>query len=363
MVGMMPLLRRSDANSRSNARPATGVPDHRAANSEKEATITEQANDFRGRIFSREDIFARGYFREKIFSREDIFAGRYFRVNSIFAKISSRENISNSLFAKFSSRENKVLYSISVAFFARNSASTHRLVPWLNRELNVMLNHHDDHIQFVLELILDLIKRFDIREEEFHQHIQPFFGRRTDHFIHEFHSFARAPYDIVAYDQNAEYDGVDLPVHEIESDDDGNASNVDDDSDVVVLSPTPGAKTIKKRTNSTQNKSQTQRAKQYEVTSFLSTDCVLSTETCSKTCIVLAPGGAVAREMPNRGLAPLILRVRDFLETVSRQTDTAHTEWDTPVPGTSHSGRHTTLLTAPTTERKMAVFSTGEPTF
>ena len=33
-------------------------------------------------------------------------------MNSIFAKISSRENISNSLFAKFSSRENKVLYSI-----------------------------------------------------------------------------------------------------------------------------------------------------------------------------------------------------------------------------------------------------------
>ena len=34
-------------------------------------------------------------------------------MNSKFAKISSRENISNSLFAKFSSRENKVLYSIS----------------------------------------------------------------------------------------------------------------------------------------------------------------------------------------------------------------------------------------------------------
>ena len=42
----------------------------------------------------------------------------------------------------------------------------------------------------------------------------------------------------------------------------------------------PGAKTIKK--NLTQNKSQTHRAKQYEVTSFLSTDCELSTETCSK---------------------------------------------------------------------------------
>ena len=44
----------------------------------------------------------------------------------------------------------------------------------------------------------------------------------------------------------------------------------------------PGAKTIKKNTNSTQNKSETHHAKQYEVTSFLSTDCELSTETCSK---------------------------------------------------------------------------------
>ena len=108
MVRIMPLLRRSDANSRSKVGPATGVPDHRAENSEKEATLTKQGNYFRGRIFSREDIFARKYFRRNIL----FFAGRYFRVNSIFAKISSRENISNSLFAKFSSRENKVLYSI-----------------------------------------------------------------------------------------------------------------------------------------------------------------------------------------------------------------------------------------------------------
>ena len=41
----MQWLRRSDANSRSNVRPAAGVPDHRAANSEKEATLTKQANE------------------------------------------------------------------------------------------------------------------------------------------------------------------------------------------------------------------------------------------------------------------------------------------------------------------------------
>ena len=51
----------------------------------------------------------------------------------------------------------------------------------------------------------------------------------------------------------------------------------------------PRAKTIKKNTNWTQNKSQAHRAKQYEVTSFLSTDCELSTETCSKNVYSLGP--------------------------------------------------------------------------
>ena len=50
-----------------------------------------------------------------------------------------------------------------------------------------------------------------------------------------------------------------------------------------------GAKTIKKNTNSTQNKSKTHCAKQYEVTSFLSTDCELSTETCSKNVYSRGP--------------------------------------------------------------------------
>ena len=45
MVGIMQWLRPSGANSRSNVRPATGVTDHRAANSEKEATLTKQENE------------------------------------------------------------------------------------------------------------------------------------------------------------------------------------------------------------------------------------------------------------------------------------------------------------------------------
>ena len=56
-----------------------------------------------------------------------------------------------------------------------------------------------------------------------------------------------------------------------------------------------GAKTIKKNTNSTQNKSETHHAKQYEVTSFLSTDCELSTEICSKNVYSLGPWSYVER--------------------------------------------------------------------
>ena len=53
----------------------------------------------------------------------------------------------------------------------------------------------------------------------------------------------------------------------------------------------PGPKTIKKNTNSTPNKSQTHcaRAYDYEVTSFLSRDCELSTETCSTKVYSLGP--------------------------------------------------------------------------
>ena len=60
-------------------------------------------------------------------------------------------------------------------------------------------------------------------------------------------------------------------------------------------------KTIKKKKNSTQNKSQTQRARAYKVTSFLITDCESSTETCSKnvcTIIVLATGQQELRMRP-----------------------------------------------------------------
>ena len=64
---------------------------------------------------------------------------------------------------------------------------------------------------------------------------------------------------------------------------------VQQNNSYCVLLSRLGAKTIKKNTNSTQNKSQTHRAEQYKVTSFLSADCDLSTNPCSKNVYSLGP--------------------------------------------------------------------------
>ena len=55
-------------------------------------------------------------------------------------------------------------------------------------------------------------------------------------------------------------------------------------------------------------KSETHHAKQYEVTSFLSTDCELSTETCSKNVYSLGPGLSNHSPEPNHVCAHITLR-------------------------------------------------------
>ena len=123
--------------------------------------------------------------------------------------------------------ENRLRYrDITPRFFAANPACAHRLVPWLNRELNVLLREDENRVQFTLELILGLIKRFDIKSPEFKQHLSSVLNRRTDHFIHEFHSFARSPYDMIAYDAHAIYtENVNVTLPDIDSGSDDDVSH------------------------------------------------------------------------------------------------------------------------------------------
>ncbi|CAN8003699.1 unnamed protein product [Ixodes hexagonus] len=88
-----------------------------------------------------------------------------------------------------------------------NHALTHRLIPWLNRELIALLgNGAESQVAFVMELVLALVTRYAVCSPEFVEHVRPFFGDRTPHFVHEFHAFAASSHDMVTYDRSATYE-------------------------------------------------------------------------------------------------------------------------------------------------------------
>jgi E3 ubiquitin-protein ligase Topors len=93
----------------------------------------------------------------------------------------------------------------SPEFFRLNPDIIHGFVPWLNRELNVLLVSHENRLSYVLELVLRLITRFHIRSRAFRLAIQSYIGGYTEHFIHEFFQYARSPYDMYGFDENADY--------------------------------------------------------------------------------------------------------------------------------------------------------------
>ena len=127
-------------------------------------------------------------------------------------------------------------------FFRENAACMHRLVPWLNRELNAVLEGRETHVAFVLDLIMGLIKRYNIDSEEFYQHVYPFVGRFTRHFMHEFLMFAKSPYHMAAYDQHAIYEPSSEYVNE-ESETETIHHSDGNESDVVILSPSGSGQT------------------------------------------------------------------------------------------------------------------------
>uniref|UniRef100_A0A023G766 E3 ubiquitin-protein ligase Topors n=1 Tax=Amblyomma triste TaxID=251400 RepID=A0A023G766_AMBTT len=93
------------------------------------------------------------------------------------------------------------------AFFRENQACTHRLIPWLNRELLALLgNGGEAQLAFTTELVLALVTRYEVCSLEFAEHVRPFFGERTAHFLHELAAFVCSPLDMVAYDRVAVYD-------------------------------------------------------------------------------------------------------------------------------------------------------------
>lgn len=204
--------------------------------------------------------------------------------------------------------------NISPEFFRRNPACSHRLVPWLNRELNVLLDNLEDQVQLLLELILELIQRFEIGGEVFRTHLESFLGRRTDHFVHEFIHFARSPFDMCSYDRHAVYEvnpeSIDpLSILTVDSssdsDDEDGDNNNNADPDIIMLSP-----------------SETEGLAVSDDHSYFSR---LSN---------VEPPEVRAGSSDHVYMIPIVDRVRNFLSEVENN-DPGHSGWESPMPGPS----------------------------
>ncbi|GAB1869964.1 E3 ubiquitin-protein ligase Topors [Camponotus japonicus] len=93
----------------------------------------------------------------------------------------------------------------SAEYYRRQPQELDRLIPWINRELQVLLNNEPGIIAYALNIIMNALTRFDIRSPEFRNIIQPFLAAHTDHFAHELLNFAQTNFDLVGYDQSVTY--------------------------------------------------------------------------------------------------------------------------------------------------------------
>jgi len=110
-----------------------------------------------------------------------------------------------------------VLYMASVftsgcLFCRRHPEEIQRMIPWLSRELFAILRAHGIS-SLVLERVLDLLPNHEIHSRQFWSGVETYLRHHCDHFIHEFYNFARSPYDMIGFDENAVYSGrINMPV-------------------------------------------------------------------------------------------------------------------------------------------------------
>ncbi|XP_031832581.1 uncharacterized protein LOC116426965 [Nomia melanderi] len=126
----------------------------------------------------------------------------------------------------------------SADYYRREPRELNRLIPWLNRELQVLLNNNASHVAYVLTVILGALSQYDIRSPEFRDIVRPYFETFTDHFVHELLNYARTNFDLVGYDQSVTYLPQGLSneyVSNVVSPASSSSSISSDDSDVRVL--------------------------------------------------------------------------------------------------------------------------------
>lgn len=112
-------------------------------------------------------------------------------------------------------------------FYRMNPAAINRLAPWLNRELNALLEENTQQVMTLVDVILTHLREHHIKGRFFRNLLTEHFGMKTSHFIHEFYNFMQSPFDMIGYDRHVLYTHRHIEI----------VSDIDDtsDSDVQVV--------------------------------------------------------------------------------------------------------------------------------
>lgn len=114
----------------------------------------------------------------------------------------------------------------------------HRIIPWLTRELSAIIDNYDYNIYVAQQTIIESLCEVPVESRDFKDRIRNYLRDYTDHFIHEFINFLRAPYDMIGYDQHVRY-SLRQPEHtnSISDSDDSDVRVVDSPNDCIYVEP------------------------------------------------------------------------------------------------------------------------------
>ncbi|ORY08417.1 hypothetical protein K493DRAFT_403404 [Basidiobolus meristosporus CBS 931.73] len=85
----------------------------------------------------------------------------------------------------------------------QSQSSIDRVVPWIRRDLQVLLN--DEDVELVKEHIIAIMKKMDMKSDRAIELLQPFLEDKSEHFVHELVAFARSSLNIHDYDRYVPY--------------------------------------------------------------------------------------------------------------------------------------------------------------
>ena len=125
-------------------------------------------------------------------------------------------------------------YRLTPAMVAASDHRMHRIMPWLTRELRVLLHSHQS-LRLAISLIQPLLTVLSLDSEEFLNRITPLLGRRSQQFMQQFVAFANSALTMQVYDRRAMYQRPDysnmLPISSS-----GSSSSDDDVVEITSIS-------------------------------------------------------------------------------------------------------------------------------